>query len=308
VCVNKFAYTPGVGTRNALKAVLKKMKEYKLRYGRVFWVLLDLSKAFDMLDYRQIVPTLCCDEVTKRVLVDFLTKCTIIIGQEPPIRCKRGVRQGGLISPNLFNDVANAFLVDFIEAKLGFLPGYADDFLPVSPSAAWIQDVVQKFADFCVEKGLVINPTKCKAMVSTTIAFAEKGLALPTFTVNGVEIEYTDKAKFLGFSLTTTLASDDHMDDILRKLRVAILSFKCTMRIRKLSILLRIARTFIVPTLHNLDFVERLKNAHITKFEYLMATFFGVKVQNLDSIRQGKKWLYLQDIHAEARRRYEQDY
>ena len=126
--------------------------------------------------------------------------------------------------------------------------------------------------------------------------------------MNGTEIEYTDKAKFLGFTLTSTLSSNDNMNDVLRKFRTAILSFKSSMKIRKLSVLLRIARTFIIPTLHNLDFVENLKPAHIQKFDYLLGIFFGVNASRLDDIRQNKDWLWLPKIHAEARRRYLQDF
>ena len=100
-----------------------------------------------MLNYQAILDGVRCDAVTKRVLSSFLTGCSVLIGQEEPIRCRRGVRQGGLLSPFLFINIANEFLLKISESKngIGLLLGYADDFLPISPSAKWIEEIVELF-------------------------------------------------------------------------------------------------------------------------------------------------------------------
>ena len=291
----------GVGTR----------EHCKLIYGRVFWILLDLSKAFDMLNYRTIIETVNCDVVTKRALCSFLTGCQVKIGRESSIFCRRGVRQGGLLSPFLFNEIANEFLLKIANTKsgLGLLLGYADDFLPISPSAKWISEVIDLFLDFCQEKGLLVNPTKCKAMCSSTIAFSKSGAARPEFKIGNEVLPYADSARYLGFTLNSTLSSDLHMRSTLSSFRKAIFSFKTTVRTRKRSLLLKFAKIFIIPKLHNLEFVEKITNANVSRFDYLLCKYFSVKSNSeLEKIRSGYSWLYLHKLHYVARRRYTEDF
>ena len=143
----QYAYKTGTGVRDALKAVLVEMKTLKINRGKVYAVWLDLSKAFDMLRYNTILESTVCDHVTKRVLGHFLTGCSVEIGKEPPMKCTRGVRQGGLISPLLFTNVANEFLnyIDSLDTELGRVIGYADDFMIISDSPEWISQILQLF-------------------------------------------------------------------------------------------------------------------------------------------------------------------
>ena len=110
LCTSQYAYKSGWGTRNALKRVLDWLQRNRYEHGRVFAVWLDLSKAFDMLRYKTIMDSVVAEPAVARLLSDFLSGCSVSIGQEPRIKCRRGVRQVGLISPNLFTNVANEFL------------------------------------------------------------------------------------------------------------------------------------------------------------------------------------------------------
>ena len=188
---------------------------------------------------------------------------------------------------------------------MGFLPGYADDFLPVSPSAEWMQKILDQFVDFCAEKGFVINPDKCKAMASSTIAHGEHGLQLPTFHIAGRKLEYVDSAKYLGFTLTSTLSTRNHMRASLSKFRKAIYAFKSTIKIKKTTLLLRFARVYVIPTIHNLEFVERLEPAHVQRFDFLLTKFFNFRsIEQLEQLRQDKPWLSIKWLHEQARKRY----
>ena len=190
-----------------------------------------------------------------------------------------------------------------------YLPGYADDFLPISASAEWLQTILDRFSEFCQRKGLLINPTKCKAMCSTTLEFYASGARKPIFTVEGVEVQYTNENKYLGYTINNSLSSSRHMQTILSKLRKCIAIFNSSINFRKQSLLLRFARTYIVPTLHNLEFVPSISQANNQRFDYLMSKFFKSKsVQKFREFRENHPWLNLKKLHSEARRRYDEDF
>ena len=180
-----------------------------------------------------------------------------------------------------------------------------NDFLPISPSAKWITEVIDLFLDFCNEKGLLVNPLKCKALCSTTIAFAKSGAARPTFKISGDELEYVDSARYLGFTLNSTLSSQSHVRTMLSSFRKAIFSFKTTIRTRKTGLLLKLAKIYVVPKIHNLEFVEKLTSANVSRFDYLLCKYFSVKSMSaLEKIRTGHPWLYLDKLHQRARKCY----
>jgi len=140
------------------------------------------------------------DVVTARVLGHFLTGCSVRVGQEPVIQCTRGVRQGGLISPLLFTNVANEFLSKYANCQIGSVVGYADDFVMISHSAEWIQKALDDFAIFCREKGLRVNEKKCKAMSSATLKFyREINTERPIFSINSVPLDYVKEYRYLGY-------------------------------------------------------------------------------------------------------------
>ena len=79
------------------------------------------------------------------------------------------MRQGGLISPQLFLAVANEFLIkhenlDHINARL---KGYADDFVFISNSVVKMKSLINDFEVFCKNNNLFINPKKCAVMYNS---------------------------------------------------------------------------------------------------------------------------------------------
>ena len=158
-------------------------------------------------------------------------------------------------------------------------------------------------------KGLVINPSKCKAMCSSTLAMHATGLLKPTFSVDGVDIEYVESNRYLGFAISNSLATATHMQQILSKLRKTIAIFGASVNIRKRALLLRFARTYIMPTMHNLEFVPRITKSNIQRFNFLMTRFLKLRsVDKLHDLQRNYKWLKLETLHSDARRRYTHDF
>ena len=88
------------------------------------------------------------------------------------------------------------------------------------------------------------------------------------------------------------------MKNSLSKFRKAIYAFKSTIKVKKTTLLLIFARVYIIPTIHNLEFVERLETAHVQRFDYLLAKFFNFRsIDQLHRLRKDKPWLKLEWLH-----------
>ena len=89
----------------------------------------------------------------------------------------------------------------------------------------------------------------------------------------------------------SSLSDREHVRMIFTSFRKNILIFKSLVKVRKIEILLRLARTFIIPKLHSLEFVNQLTPANISRYEYLIGRFLGVKSEKLQLLLSEHPWL-----------------
>ena len=178
----------------------------------------------------------------------------------------------------------------------------------LSHSPAWIQKKLDDFKTFCDTKGFIINPQKCQVMMSTTLKFyRENSSPKPTFRINGKPISYIASAKYLGFTISSSLSDAAHTREIFSKFSKAVAIFKSSVKISKKCLLLRFARTYLLPTLHNLEFVNKVTKAQHGRFLYNLRKIFNLKSeQDLENFRGGFRWLFLENMLEDARKRYDQ--
>ena len=153
------------------------------------------------------------------------------------------------------------------------------------------------------------NPEKCVATCSSTVDFAKKGLALPTFEVQGTPIEFTHEDKYLGFWLSSTLSGETHLKKLLSRLRKSIIMFKSATKFKKRSLLLLTAKIYVVPVMHNLEFVGRISKAQHDRFDYLLRRFFNFRsAVEYKKFKKHHKFLDLRFLHEKARLRFKNDF
>ena len=107
-------------------------------------------------------------------------KLNVISLCQIPLTITKGVHQGNVLSPLVFNIFIND--LDFIlDTEAPVLYGsrishllYADDLLLFSTSAAELQLNMSKVNDFCNRWSLSINPDKPKIMIFTKMAKSRK--------------------------------------------------------------------------------------------------------------------------------------
>jgi hypothetical protein len=159
----------------------------------------------------------------------------IKIGQQRTdfIPCNVGVKQGDVLSPNLFNLFLHD-LPDFISGDLsapivGQTPInsllYADDLLIFSLTAEGLQQSLSKLGAYCKDWGLEINLDKTKI-----IKFCKSGRRCSdTFVINDTLIKCVHNYKYLGIEFCASGSMSLAKSDIHDRARKAIFKLRsCT--------------------------------------------------------------------------------
>ena len=133
-----------------------------------------------------------------------------------------GVRQGGVLSPQLFVIYMNDLSVCLTQCKAGCHLNetvtnhvmYADDICLMAPSAMALQKMLNLCYEFSLSNDIIFNPIKSQCMVFKPNRFK---LYCPAVYLNGNIIDYVEKTKYLGYMFT-----NDKQDDVemLRQLRL----------------------------------------------------------------------------------------
>ena len=122
-----------------------------------------------------------------------------------------GVKQGGILSPFLFNIYINDLIEECTNANLGAVFGiinvsiivYADDILLISP----VDSHLQKLLNICSNYGqfwrIKFNPLK-----SSIIEFGTQFFQNSQFFINSLPLQKTNNLKYLGIDIDFTLNFD----------------------------------------------------------------------------------------------------
>jgi hypothetical protein len=131
-----------------------------------------------------------------------------------------GCPQGGVLSPLLWNLLADRFLT--ATNGLGFSTfGYADDIVIIVQGKFphTVRDIIQKkalnmVAKWAVKEGLNISPHKT-AIVPFTNRRKLEGLG--PLILHGKELKRLDEVKYLGVTLDSKFNWNQHLQKIIRK-------------------------------------------------------------------------------------------
>ena len=134
-----------------------------------------------------------------------------------------GVRQGGILSPYLFNVYMDELSVQLHKCMTGCCIGektinhlmYADDLVLISPSSRGLQGLLDVCSAFGISHDVKYNGSKSAVMCCKSQLL--KDVKVPTFRIGSTPLPFTDKVKYLGHIVTKDLTDDA---DIQRQNRV----------------------------------------------------------------------------------------
>ena len=138
-----------------------------------------------------------------------------------PIHCTEGVKQGGVLSPYLFNFFINDLIVNCISHNIGAcvnglnlsIIAYCDDIIILSPSYGQAMVILEECFKFANQWKMEFNPKKsvCLTMSSSKIISQEK------FVINGVQLVNVDGFEYLGLPIGSSLFISNFIEEKLKK-------------------------------------------------------------------------------------------
>ena len=226
-CDNQFGFKASHGTDMCIYTLKEFIDYYKCRGTTVYVTFLDASKAFDRLNY-----WLLFDKLIKKRVPLFIVKLLLFWythqkmcvrwgnSTSPDFFVGNGVKQGGIISPILFNIYMDELSMHLNSSGIGGYLGtafinhlcYADDLCLISLSSSGMQQLLHICNEYASEHQLIYNGSK-----SFSLCFKRKDLKIspPTFFLDQSKIPFVEQCRYLG----TTISIKNSDLDLKRQMR-----------------------------------------------------------------------------------------
>ena len=204
---------------------------------------LDASKAFGRGSSTLYYSLSLCDVVSLDILLDcYAIGMTVSDRQamcvrwgnslSDPFHVNNGVRQGGILSPYLFNVYMDDLSQSLNCCKTGCLSGeimvnhlmYADDLVLLSPSATGLRELLLACEKYSKEHAIIYNSKKSNVLICKNRATLQ--VPSPSFAVNDIYGEVA-KVKYLGHVITNDMTDDA---DMMRQRRQLHYSRQCLIK------------------------------------------------------------------------------
>ena len=255
----QFGFKKKSSTSHALHCFRETVDYYVNNGSRVFCSFLDASKAFDRLIHSGLFIKL----MERKVPIAFLK---IMMAWYDGLTCRvkwggqfsgwfditAGVRQGGVLSPDLYSIYVDDLISVLISLRKGcyicrMFAGalfYADDMAILAPSIRGLQALLTACQDYCHEWDICLNAKKTK-----NLYFGKRCDNLYETSLNGKKIEWVDEWNYLGVTLKSGRVFGCSINERIKKF------YRCANAILRIDgrsddlVMLQLLETHCVPLL-----------------------------------------------------------
>ena len=257
----QFTFKEKHSASHALFVLRESVDFFTLHGSNTFVAFLDCSKAFDKISHKGLfmkliernVP-LCFVNILIYWLSNLTSRCRWASCLSDAFPVTSGVKQGGVISPKLFNVYMDDLVALLRKAGVGchvlssFVGAimFADDLALLAPSRGAIQQLISICETYCNEYCLSFNASKTKAMLFGS--HFDKLTPSPLI-LNDLPIEYVLQWKYLGCLICAgkSLVFSNRND--LCAFRRSANSIVTSIRKPNEHVLMMLLHTFSVPIL-----------------------------------------------------------
>ena len=209
---------------------------------RLYGCFVDFSKAFDSVPRNILLEKLKTHGINGKIFniiqkIYLEDTVSIKIGNKhsASFKTNKGVRQGCVLSPLLFN----LFLADlppildecgdnvYLDEQTNIsCVLWADDILMLSKTEEGLQTKLNVLQNYCLENGLSVNTKKTQCMI-----FNKTGRLLKNhkFTYNNAQLECVREYKYLGFIITPSGEVRTGLEDLRRRALKALAKMRSTL-------------------------------------------------------------------------------
>ena len=139
---------------------------------------------------------------------------------------RKGMKQGSILSPRLFNIFINDLLIKLQSEKSGFrmndfhlnVLAYADDLNLISTTPIGIQNLINKCDQYAELWRMRFNPTKTNIVCIGKQPHIEP----PSWKIDNTQVGLSDEAVVLGVNFSSSLNSTSHVKNRIRKCQQSI--------------------------------------------------------------------------------------
>ena len=258
----QFGFRKGFGTREALFSIQVLIQRARDVNADVFACFIDFEKAFDKVQHGKLISILRESGIDDRD-TDIISK--LYLQQRAIVRVenetseefniRRGVRQGCILSPLLFNVYSEHLFKEALEnIEDGVVINgeiinnlrYADDTVLIADTAEGLQRLIDRVETACNRYGMKIN---CKK--THILNISKKVIGNLQFTANNVALTMAETVTYLGCTLNKDW---DHSREIRCRIEKARGTFKkmrnilCNLSLN-IHTRIRILKCYVLSTL-----------------------------------------------------------